>query len=155
VFGVGWGANYGALVTQVLAPGSVEIVPRSFIHNQYLGVWLRDGILGLAALVMMLLYAFVGAARFSRRGPPHQRWLGSAVLGGLTAYCLSSIVGIFILDASSSVILMTLLAVAAILRLEQPAKPQAMSKFARVRQQARSLPGHKRWRPLHSSRHLY
>jgi O-antigen ligase len=116
IFGVGWGAPYGAQVTTVVNHVNV-VQQRGFIHNQYLGLWLRDGLLGLGAMIAMLLISFRTGVRFGR-GNDERRWLGSAVAGALVALSLSSIVGIFILEPSSSVIVMVLLALAAALRGE-------------------------------------
>lgn len=111
ILGVGWGASYGAQHATTIQ-GVAVIADRSFIHNQYLGLWLRDGILGLAAMVVALLLAFSYGVRAGRNG----HWLGYAVVAGVVAIALSSVVGIFILDASSSVMVVCLLAIASHLR---------------------------------------
>ena len=48
----------GFLVTQ----------PRSFMHEQYLWIWMRAGIIGLLALIAMLALGIWNGARWCRAG---------------------------------------------------------------------------------------
>lgn len=105
LLGVGWGAPYGALSAE---PVTGVLVDRPFVHNQYLALWLRTGLLGLLCFAAALWIAL-------RRSLREQSWVGRATVASLVAVGLSSIVGIFVVDASSSVVVVCLLALASTL----------------------------------------
>lgn len=105
--GIGWGASYGATVQ---VSGITQ--DRRYIHNQYLGIWLRAGLLGLAAILAAVLFAFRNGTRAARaRGP--DAWLGTGVVISMVAMAVSSAVGIYMMEANSIVPLAVTLALAA------------------------------------------
>jgi O-antigen ligase len=112
VAGIGWGTSYGAL----LATHGGHLTTRYFIHNQYLGIWLRAGLLGIAALVLALLAAFRGGVRFARRAGPDESWLGAGIVVSLVALAASATVGIYFMDADGMVPLVSVLALSSALR---------------------------------------
>ncbi len=118
VTGIGWGTSYGALLRRSV--GGVPIIEdRQFIHEQYLGLWLRTGILGLTAFLVLLGAAALRAARWTRApAVEDDRWIGPALLASLVAVAVSSTVGIYILNPGSAVPLSALLGLAATLRLQ-------------------------------------
>ena len=103
--GLGWGVNYG----------------EGNIHLQYLALWLRMGLLGLAAFVVVLIASFCWAFQACRvRGPDSGEypWLGAAVLSSLVALAASAVVGIYFLTPASAVVLCGIFALASTLRRE-------------------------------------
>lgn len=115
VEGIGWGGPYG-LVTTTLSDGRLQSEEPLFIHNQYLGVWLRTGLLGLGSLVVALVLSIVYGTRWLRERKGEDAWLGAGVIAAITAFALSSFVGIYILNPSSAPVLAGLVALATVLR---------------------------------------
>jgi O-antigen ligase len=111
--GIGWGTSYGAL----FGLPSGKLVDRSFIHNQYYGLWMRTGLLGLLAYVALLGTTAATAIRWTRRREHEpDGWLGPAVLASVVAFAASSIVGIYVIDPGSTPVVAALFALAALLR---------------------------------------
>jgi O-antigen ligase len=108
ISGIGWGVSYGAQARDT----SGLIQPRSFVHNQYYELWLKTGILGLASYVGMLLATGLAGIRLARRELPEARWAGAAVVACVVGFAASSIVGIYVLDAGSTPVVVALLALA-------------------------------------------
>lgn len=113
ITGIGWGTSYGA--TRSTADG---VVTRSFIHNQYFGLWLRAGLLGVVAICAALLAGVRAGVKWSRTRPVDDAWLGAGVIASLVAIAMSSIAGIYMMDADAIVPLVTVLALAAALRAQ-------------------------------------
>ncbi len=106
IVGIGW-APYGA---EVLEPDG-QRQQRSFIHNQYLGVWLRAGLLGLAALLMVLLRSFLLSLRAFRR---EADWIAAGTAAAIAGIAASSAVGIYVQEEASALTLMALAALAVV-----------------------------------------
>jgi O-antigen ligase len=88
--GIGWGTSYGKTATVTQGDGEVKIIDQPFIHSLYLGIWLRTGIVGLAAYVTATLAALGYGIRWSRsRRRDGDSWLGAAVVCALVANSLS------------------------------------------------------------------
>jgi O-antigen ligase len=114
VFGIGWGADYGA---DIAAPGTGDLTPRGFIHNQYYALILRTGIVGLASYIGLLLLTGIAGIRWLRaRSDLDDSWLGAAVLASVVAFAASAIVGIYVIDPGSTPAVAALFALAAVLR---------------------------------------
>ncbi len=114
IFGIGWGANYGADLALV---GTGDLTPRGFIHNQYYGLLLRTGILGLVAYLGLLGATMLVAVRWRRsRAEREDVWLGSALLASVVAFAASSIVGIYVIDPGSTPIVAALFALGVLMR---------------------------------------
>jgi O-antigen ligase len=98
VSGIGFGVPYGAL--QRTTSGTV--VPRSGTHNQYYEVWMKMGLLGVAALVTLLAAAVLRSAQWARKGPAEHRWIGAGALACVVAFAASSVVGAYVVDSGSA-----------------------------------------------------
>jgi O-antigen ligase len=103
LFGVGWGADYGA---RIQTPTGPQVRP--YVHDQYFGLWLRTGILGLAAFLALLVCGVIRGMRLARHS-----WLGPGLIASLIAIATSAIVGVYVLDAGSAVTIVSLLAIGA------------------------------------------
>jgi O-antigen ligase len=115
VEGIGWGVPYG-MVSTTYVDGELRTEEPLFIHNQFLGVWLRTGLLGLASLLAALVLSLVYGTRWLREREGEDAWLGAGVIAGVTALALSSLVGIYILNPASAPVLAGLVAFATVLR---------------------------------------
>ena len=116
--GLGWDVPYGP-PEFVRIDGELTTRDRQIIHNQYLGLWLRTGILGLAAFVTALCLAAVYGVRWLRqRADADDAWLGAAVVTSVTAFALSSVVAIYVIHAAWAPIVAGLLALAVNLQRE-------------------------------------
>jgi O-antigen ligase len=113
--GLGWGVPYG-MVSTTYSDGELRTEEPLFIHNQYLGVWLRTGLLGLASLIAALVLSVVYGTRWLREREDEDAWLGAGVIAGVTALALSSLVGIYVLNPASAPVLAGLVAFATVLR---------------------------------------
>lgn len=136
VTGLGWGVPYGAKVAEPQPDGTFEIKDRLFIHNQYLSLWMRTGLLGVIAFVVALGAALVyGAAWARRRVWDDQTWLGAAIVAAVVALSMSSLVEIYLLNPNSIVVVSLVLALAMVLRreLEMPAA-EAVAARPRARE---------------------
>jgi hypothetical protein len=127
VAGLGWGPPYGA-VLESSDDGFLVTQPRSFMHEQYLWIWMRAGFLGLAALLVMLASAVLTGIRWLRtRSASDDAWLGAGVVVSIVALAASSNVAIYLTPPDSVVPLVGVLALAAIMRrdLRRPGLPAA------------------------------
>jgi hypothetical protein len=116
VGGLGWGPDYGAVLLSS-DDGFVTSEPRSFMHEQYLWIWMRTGIVGLLALVATLALGIWNGARWCRARLGHEdAWLGAGVVASLVAMAASSNVGIYLTPPDSTVPLVGVLALAAVMR---------------------------------------
>jgi O-antigen ligase/polysaccharide polymerase Wzy-like membrane protein len=114
--GLGWGPDYGATLLRS-AYGVVDSQPRPFMHEQYLWIWLRAGLVGLLALIAMLAFGIHNGARWCRaRHGNDDAWLGAGVLISLIAVAASSNVAIYLTPPDSTVPLVGVLALAAVMR---------------------------------------
>lgn len=102
VFGIGWGPSYGATLTV----GGATI-DRQFVHNQYLELWLRTGIIGALAMI-----GLIGATCRIGYGLAQHSWVGAAIVASAVAVAVSSIVGTYLLSVGSAVPIATLFAFA-------------------------------------------
>lgn len=116
VGGLGWGPDYGAyLLTSDY--GFLVSTPRPFMHEQYLWIWMRAGIIGLGALIAMLAFGIWNGARYCRaRHGSDDAWLGAGVVVAVVALAASSNVAIYLTPPDSTVPLVGALALAALLR---------------------------------------
>jgi hypothetical protein len=114
--GLGWGPDYGAyLLTS--DDGFLVSTPRPFMHEQYLWIWMRAGIIGLGALIAMLAFGIWNGARYCRaRHGGDDAWLGAGVVVAVVALAASSNVAIYLTPPDSTVPLVGALALAALLR---------------------------------------
>ncbi len=116
IAGLGWGPTYGA-VLQSYDDGFVVTTPRTFMHEQYLWIWMRAGIVGLIALLVMLVFGIATGVRWCRaRGTEEDGWLGAGVVVSLVAVAASSNVAIYLTPPDSTVPLVGVLALAAYMR---------------------------------------
>jgi O-Antigen ligase len=114
--GLGWGPDYGAMLVSS-DDGFLVSQPRSFMHQQYLWIWMRAGILGLLALVAMLVLGIWNGARWCRaKHGDDDSWLGAGVVVSLVAMAASSNVAIYLTPPDSTVPLVGVLALAAVMR---------------------------------------
>jgi O-antigen ligase len=91
--------------------------PRQFMHQQYLWIWMRAGIIGLLALIAMLVLGIWNGARWCRARHGHDdSWLGAGVVVSLVAMAASSNVAIYLTPPDSTVPLVGVLALAAVMR---------------------------------------
>ena len=87
------------------------------MHEQYLWIWMRAGIIGLAALIAMLALGVWNGARYCRlRHGESDAWLGAGVVVAVVALASSSNVAIYLTPPDSTVPLVGALALAALLR---------------------------------------
>ena len=116
VGGLGWGPDYGAVLLSS-DDGSLLTKPRSFMHQQYLWIWMRAGILGLVSLIAVLAFGIWNGARWSRaRNGADDAWLGAGIVVSVVALAASSNVAIYLTPPDSTVPLVGVLALAAVLR---------------------------------------
>ncbi len=116
--GLGWGVPYGMRVA-VWTDGELRTEEPLFLHNQYLNVWLRAGLLGLIGLLAALALSVSYGTRWLReRKDEDDAWLGAGVIAAVTALAFSSVVGIYVLNVASASILAGLFALATVLRRE-------------------------------------
>jgi O-antigen ligase len=88
--GIGWGTSYGKTLATQQPDGTLKVTDQPFIHNLYLGLWLRTGLLGLIAYVAAVLAAIGYGVRWCRRRRwDGQSWLGAAVVLALIANSVS------------------------------------------------------------------
>ena len=87
------------------------------MHDQYLWIWMRAGIIGLGALIAMLAFGIWNGARYCRaRHGGDDVWLGAGVVVAVVALAASSNVAIYLTPPDSTVPLVGALALAALLR---------------------------------------
>ena len=114
--GVGWAVPYG-MSSLAWRGGELRREDQLFIHNQYLGVWLRTGLLGLVGLLVAVVLAVVyGTSWLRTRGEEGDAWVGAGVVTAITGMAVSSLVAIYILHPSYSPVLAGLIALATVLR---------------------------------------
>ena len=114
--GLGWGPDYGATLL-ISDYGALDSTPRQFMHEQYLWIWMRAGLLGLLALIVMLALGIHNGARWCRaRHGKDDAWLGAGVVISVVALAASSNVAIYLTPPDSTVPLVGVLALAAVLR---------------------------------------
>jgi O-antigen ligase len=104
------------MVSTTYVDGELRTEEPLFIHNQFLGVWLRTGLLGLASLLAALVISLAYGTRWLREREGADAWMGAGVIAGVTALALSSLVGIYILNPASAPVLAGLVAFATVLR---------------------------------------
>jgi len=109
VSGIGFNVPYGALQRTT----SGTIVPRSGTHNQYYELWMKMGLLGIAAYVTLLVAAALRSTRWARREASAHQWIGAGALASIVAFAASSVVGAYVLDAGSAPAAIALLALIA------------------------------------------
>jgi hypothetical protein len=114
--GLGWGPNYGARLLSS-DDGFLVSQARPFMHEQYLWIWMRTGLIGLLALVGSLALGIWNGARWCRaRHGTGDAWLGAGVVVALVALAASSNVAIYLTPPDSTVPLVGVLALAAIMQ---------------------------------------
>ena len=113
--GLGWGPPYGATLESSDA-GFLVSQPRPFMHEQYLWIWMRAGLIGLVALVAMLVFAILNGTRWCRTRSETDGWLGAGVIVSVVALAASSNVAIYLTPPDSTVPLVGVLALAAVMR---------------------------------------
>lgn len=113
--GLGWGPDYGAVLLSS-DDGFLVTTPRTFMHEQYLWIWMRAGLIGLLALIGMLALGIWNGARWCRARHGDDAWLGAGVVVALVAMAASSNVAIYLTPPDSTVPLVGVLALAAVMR---------------------------------------
>jgi O-antigen ligase len=114
--GLGWGPDYGAVLLSS-DDGFLVTQQRPFMHEQYLWIWMRAGVLGLLALIGVLLFGLINGARWCRaKASDPDGWLGAGVVVAVVAIAASSNVAIYLTPPDSIVPLVGVLALAAVLR---------------------------------------
>jgi hypothetical protein len=118
--GIGWGASYGKTDAVVVRGQTIGQADQPFIHNLYLGLWMRTGILGLAAYVIAILAGVVYGIRWCRRRRwDDESWLGAGVVASILAVSFSAVVNIGT-GPENVIPLMGALALAVTLSRDQP-----------------------------------
>ena len=118
--GIGWGTSYGMTEPVVVRGQTIGQADQPFIHNFYLGLWMRTGLLGLVAYLTAVIAAFVYGVRWCRRRRwDDQSWLGAAVVSSIVAVSTSAVVNVGS-DAQKIVPFMVVLALAVTLRRGLP-----------------------------------
>jgi O-Antigen ligase len=118
IAGLGWGPDYGAVLLRS-DDGFLVSEPRSFMHEQYLWIWMRAGLIGLLALIAMLALGIRNGAVWCRARHGHDdAWLGAGVVVSLVAMAASSNVGIYLTSPDSTVPLVGVLALGAVMARE-------------------------------------
>ena len=112
LLGVGWGVPYGAPFDVVY--GGVSVTEqRQWIHNEYVGLWLRAGLIGLLALVALLLVLIRrGSVWASERGSRDDAWMGAGLVCSTLTLVLSSFVGMYLSTGDSLMVFAFLVALA-------------------------------------------
>jgi O-antigen ligase len=120
ITGIGWGTSYGMSEPVVVRGQTIGQADQPFIHNFYLGLWMRTGLLGLAAYLTAVVAALVYGVRWCRRPVwDDQSWLGLAVVSSIVAVSTSAVVNVGS-DAQKIIPFMVVLALAVTLRRELP-----------------------------------
>lgn len=123
--GLGWGPDYGAVLLSS-DNGVLVTTPRPFMHEQFLWIWMRAGIVGLLALITSLIFGISNGARWCRaRRAEGDGWIGAGVIVSLVAMAASSNVAIYLTPPDSIVPLVGVLALAAVLRRELAREPSS------------------------------
>ena len=108
--GLGWGPGYGASATR-LGGANVSTFERPWIHNQFLGMWVRAGLLGVVSLIAIFALGILTSIRNARAAPLDGEWVDLALLGSLVAFGLSSVVDIVVLNPNNLTVLLGLIAI--------------------------------------------
>jgi hypothetical protein len=102
--GLGWGIPYDP-------ESSDPAKPKLWIHNQYLGLLLKTGVIGLvgwlACVFACLRRSVLAASRLEA-----ERWLAAATAASLIALSASSLVGLYLLDIRGMSVFAALFALA-------------------------------------------
>ena len=77
---------------------------------------MRAGLIGLVALVAMLVFAILNGTRWCRTRSETDGWLGAGVIVSVVALAASSNVAIYLTPPDSTVPLVGVLALAAVMR---------------------------------------
>ena len=101
--------------------GFLVTKPRSFMHEQYLWIWMRAGIIGLISLIAALALGVWNGARWCRSGK-RRAWLGAGIVASIVAVAASSNVAIYLTPPDSTVPLVGVLALAAVTRRDLAAR---------------------------------
>jgi O-antigen ligase len=116
--GLGWGVPFGR-PSLAFVDGEFQTREKHFIHNQYLALWMRAGLLGLVAFVAALAIAAAYGTRWLRTESEDDAWIGAGVVTSVTAIAASSIVAIYLVHPTWAPVVAGLLALATTLRREQ------------------------------------
>ncbi len=86
-----YGLFYKKYVTQYNLPAWAGFEPREvpWAHNLYVEILGQQGIIGFAALMLLLAYVFSAAWR-TRQASEEVRILGAGAFGGLVGFCLAA-----------------------------------------------------------------
>ena len=114
ISGLGWGPGYGAMLLSSDS-GFLVTKPRPFMHEQYLWIWMRAGIIGLISLIAALALGVWNGARWCRSGK-NDAWLGAGIVASVVAVAASSNVALYLTPPDSTVPLVGVLALAAVAR---------------------------------------
>lgn len=113
ITGIGWGTPFGEKMT-VSESGRRVVRDQDFVHQQYLGLWMRTGLTGLVAFLAAAGMAVFVAARSLRRGV--DVWLAAGVVSALVAIAFSSTAMILLMDTAGIVVVSMLIALGMTLR---------------------------------------
>jgi hypothetical protein len=116
--GIGWGVPYGRTVQVIKNGRRVRTNEQLFIHNLYLGLWMRTGILGLLAYIAAVGAALVYGIRWCRRRRSDEMtWIGAGVVASVVAVSVTAAVAVGT-DPEAVVPFMAVLALAVTLARE-------------------------------------
>jgi O-antigen ligase len=126
IAGLGWGPDYGAVVLTSDA-GFLVTTPRSSMHEQYLWIWMRAGIIGLLLIIAVFATGIWNGARWFRaRDRNDDAWLGAGIVASMVGIAASSNVTQLLVSPDAIVPFVGVLALAAGLRSQlAPASPAA------------------------------
>jgi O-antigen ligase len=91
--GIGWATPYGKTVGVLVHGQQVRTVSQPFIHDFYLGLWMRTGLIGLLSYLTVIAVAILYGIRWCRsRRWDDRSWLGAGVIASLVAVSVSVLV---------------------------------------------------------------
>jgi O-antigen ligase len=85
------------------------------MHEQYLWIWMRAGMIGLISLMAALALGVWNGARWCRSGK-NDAWLGAGIAASVLAVAASSSVAIYLSPPDSTLPLVGVLALGAVVR---------------------------------------